>query len=134
MALRVFCSVLKAEPPLFALLSPGCVSTLLHPPGESHCVWLQKDTCIRVRLTQSRLEMALSSVNPPSSYRLKQRGDIVEDWRSSLLGCPHHSVPGSSQSKACMCSHSRAMILPQQSAFSLATAGIPARAWQGFLP
>lgn len=37
---------------------------------------------MRVRLTQSRLEMALSSVNPPSSYRLKQIGDIAGGRKS----------------------------------------------------
>lgn len=78
MALRVLCSVLSL---LFCLLAvyPGFA-----PIGGTHHVWLQKDTCVRVRLTQSRLEMALSSVNPPSSYRLKQTGDIVEDWRSRV--------------------------------------------------
>lgn len=43
-----------------------------------------EDTYVRVRLTQSRLEMALSSVNPPSSYRLKQIGNIAEYQRSRV--------------------------------------------------
>lgn len=41
-------------------------------------------TYVRVRLTQSRLEMALSSVNPPSSYRLKQTGNIAEYQKSRV--------------------------------------------------
>lgn len=43
-----------------------------------------EDTYVRVRLTQSRLEMALSSVNPPSSYRLKQIGNIAEYQKSRV--------------------------------------------------
>lgn len=48
-------------------------------------------TCVRVRLTQSRLEMSLSSVNPPSSYRLKQTGDVAECRKSRVrLWCHKH--------------------------------------------
>lgn len=70
------------EPPLFALLRPGCAPKLGTPREPTA---LQKATCVRIRLTQSRLEMALSSVNPPSSYRLKQTGDIGEDRESPSL-------------------------------------------------
>lgn len=70
------------EPLLFALLRPGCTPKLCTPREPTV---LQKDTCVRIRLTQSRLEMALSSVNPPSSYRLKQTGDIGEDRESPSL-------------------------------------------------
>lgn len=45
----------------------------------------------RVRLTQSRLETALSSVNAPSSYRLKQIGDTAEGWKGRIgLRCHSH--------------------------------------------
>lgn len=51
-------------------------------PNSGHNL---EGTPVRVRLTQSRLEMALSSVTSPSSYRLKQMGDIAESWETRVL-------------------------------------------------
>lgn len=97
------------EPLLFSLLRPGCTPKLCTPREPTV---LQKDTCVRIRLTQSRLEMALSSVNPPSSYRLKQTGDIGEDRESPSL-CTRAQSAKSMHVLTVQCEKTASSLMPQ---------------------
>lgn len=74
-----------------------------------------RDTHVSFRLTQSWLEMALSSVNPPSSYRLKQTGNIAESGGQGGVKVSRSlcsTLCARVQSEACTCSYRQAAQAP----------------------
>lgn len=82
-------------------------------PNSGHNL---EGTPVRVRLTQSRLEMALSSVTSPSSYRSKQMGDTAESWETRvLLGLHSHLQAWCAgvQLNACACSRGQVLSAPR---------------------